>query len=295
MTTTVRVTPRCCNLIPCRPDSDYESPERRLQPRQRWWWCDGGRPYWRSLLLYRRNNRLRIFLFIFFRESERGEAARIEKKTFHLEFHIQAWPALLKNLSDVVLREIHCAELELAGSPPWRRHSSVFQHKEPMTWRPVWNWGWGREMGRFIFVSFFFSLFCFFFWRILLTARRRLWACILSDSTNILPWACAGLCVCLCGICNSYPCNIAFLSIPLPLSPHSTAFVLHSIIPLLQSGVEKRESGNFIIITSHFCNLYAMRTLRACSYNQVCRNHVRCFTNSWGDGSSSGGYGFPCC
>lgn len=46
--------------------------------------------------MYRRNNRLRIFLFIFFRESERGEAARIEKKTLHLEFHIQAWPAFLK-------------------------------------------------------------------------------------------------------------------------------------------------------------------------------------------------------
>lgn len=87
----------------------------------------------------------------------------------------------------------------------------------------------------------------------------------------------------------------SLFSISLPLSPNSTAFVLHSIKPLLQSGVEKRESGNFIIITSHYCNLYAMRTLRACSYNQVCRNHVRCFTNSWGDGSSSGGYGFPCC
>lgn len=48
------------------------------------------------LLLYRRNNRLKIFLFIFLRESERGEAARIEKKTLHLEFHIQAWPAFLK-------------------------------------------------------------------------------------------------------------------------------------------------------------------------------------------------------
>lgn len=59
---------------------------------------------------------------------------RIEKKTFHLEFHIQAWPALLKNPSDVVLREIHCAELDLAGRPPRRRHSSVFQHWEPMTW-----------------------------------------------------------------------------------------------------------------------------------------------------------------
>lgn len=30
-----------------------------------------------------------------------------------------------KNHSDVVLREIHCAELELAASPQWRRHSSV--------------------------------------------------------------------------------------------------------------------------------------------------------------------------
>lgn len=91
------------------------------------------------------------------------------------------------------------------------------------------------------------------------------------------------------------PVILPFQHHPLSLSAPSKAFVLHSIIPLLQSGVEKRESGNFRIIASHFCNLYAMRTLRACSYNQVCRNHVRCFTNSWGDGSSSGDYGFPCC
>lgn len=46
--------------------------------------------------MYRRNNRLKIFLFIFLGESKRGEAAGIEKKRFHLEFHIQAWPAFLK-------------------------------------------------------------------------------------------------------------------------------------------------------------------------------------------------------
>lgn len=150
-------------------------------------------------------------------------------------------------------------------------------------------------MGRFIFVSFFFSDL-FFLWEDF-TDGTPMSVSLYSVRFHHHPAMsmCASVRVCVCSICNSYPCNIAFLSIPLPLSPHSTAFVLHSIIPLLQSGVEKRESGNFIIITSHFCNLYAMRTLRACSYNQVCRNHVRCFTNSWGDGSSSGGYGFPCC
>lgn len=50
-----------------------------------------------------------------------------------------------KNPSDVVLREIHCAELELAGRPKWRRHSSVLQQGKPVTWRAViggeeWNW-----------------------------------------------------------------------------------------------------------------------------------------------------------
>lgn len=85
VTTTMRVTARRCNLTPSHPDSKCPQQQQR---RRRCY--DGGRPYWRSLLLYRRNNRLRIFLFIFFRESERGEAARIEKKTFHLEFHIQA-------------------------------------------------------------------------------------------------------------------------------------------------------------------------------------------------------------
>lgn len=111
--------------------------------------------------------------------------------------------------------------------------------------------------------------------------------------------ACLSTCVCLhaclCRVCTIYPRNFYLFLASLPLSPCSAAFVLHSIMPLLQSGVEKRESGNFIIITSHFCNLYAMRTLRACSYNQVCRNHVRCFTNSWGDGSLSGSDTFPCC
>lgn len=91
--------------------------------------------------MYRRNNRLKIFLFIFFRQSERREAARIEKKNvpFGISYPGLAGPLKKKkkNPSDVVLREIHCAELELAGSPPWRRHSSVFQQGEPVTWRAI--------------------------------------------------------------------------------------------------------------------------------------------------------------
>lgn len=73
MAATVKVTPHRCNLIPSRPDPDSDC-------------CDGGRPYCRSLLLYRRNNRLKIFLFIFFRESERGEAARIENGPFGISY-----------------------------------------------------------------------------------------------------------------------------------------------------------------------------------------------------------------
>lgn len=80
MAATVKVTPHRCNLIPSCPDPDSESP-------QQWQHCcDGGRPYCRSLLLYRRNNRLKIFLFIFFRESERGEAARIENGPFGISY-----------------------------------------------------------------------------------------------------------------------------------------------------------------------------------------------------------------
>lgn len=161
------------------------------------------------------------------------------------------------------------------------------------------------ELGRFISVFFFF-LFLFRYFFCFCSPREDFSdsspvSRSLSGSTNILSWFWEHKCVCLY-TCLLYivdapaiPAILPFQHLPLSLSPRSEAFVLHSIIPLLQSGVEKRESGNFIIIASHFCNLYAMRTLRACSYNQVCRNHVRCFTNSWGDGSSSGDYGFPCC
>lgn len=135
-----------------------------------------------------------------------------------------------------------------------------------------------------------------------MTACCRLQACQVPPT--ILPWlleqSCmsvyAGMFACV-SVQYMHHLSLQFglFLASLPLSPCSTAFVLDSIMPLLQSGVGKRESGNFIIITSHFCNLYAMRTLCACSYNQVCRNHVRCFTNSWGDGSSSGSDAFPCC
>lgn len=152
--------------------------------------------------------------------------------------------------------------------------------------------GVGKGNGTFHF--FFF----FFFWgRILVTARQCRWACQVPPTSchGFWAWVCQSAYVlCAWGICTNYPCNIAFLA-SLSLCP-LTAGLLYStqLYHFCRVECEKRESGNFIIITSHFCNLYAMRTLRACSYNQVCRNHVRCFTNSWGDGSSSGGYGFPC-
>lgn len=131
----------------------------------------------------------------------------------------------------MVLREIHCAELELAGSPPWRRHSSVFQQGEPVTWRAIWNWGWGRKNGTFHFCFVFVGV-VFFVPNppalIFLTTRRRLWSCILSYSTNIVSRSVkqefAHLYMCLRGVRNSHPCNIAFLKHLSPL----TAQLLYS-------------------------------------------------------------------
>lgn len=195
----------------------------------------------------------------------------------------------------MVLREIHCAELELAGSPPWRRHSSVFQQGEPS------EIGGGEEKKWDVSLLFCFCWGCFFcpqpscldfsddtptsviLYSVIFHQHR-----VTVGKTRICTF------IHVSTWCTEQP-SLQYCLFKASLSPHSTAFVLHSIIPLLQSGVEKRESGNFIIITSHFCNLYAMRTLCACSYNQVCRNRVRCFTNSWGDVSSNGGYGFSCC
>lgn len=96
---------------PLNPLSGSKSPQQQQ-------WRDGGRPYWRSLLLSRRNNRLRIFLFIFFRESERREAAWIEKKTFHSEFYNQAWPALLKEPLRCGFKRNSLCGTE-AGREPW--------------------------------------------------------------------------------------------------------------------------------------------------------------------------------
>ena len=96
----------------------------------------------------------------------------------------------------MVLRERHCAELELAASPEWRRHSSVLlQHGEPVTWRAIEKWGRGMELGRFIsgFFLFCFFLFCFgyFFWfcspREDFSDSSPVSRC-LSGSTNILSW-----------------------------------------------------------------------------------------------------------
>lgn len=101
-------------------------------------------------------------------------------------------------------------------------------------------------------------------------------AMVAKHEWRALPWVCVSH--------RDYPCNIAFLA---PLFSRLTAQLLYSPQLYHFCRVEwgkKRKRRNFII-TSHFCNLYAMRTLCACSYNQVCRNHVRCFTNSWGDGA----------
>lgn len=69
--------------------------------------------------------------------------------------------------------------------------------------------------------------------------------CLSSHSVRKHP-AMVAECVCVFpySILSSY---IAFLA---SLSPHSEAFVLHLIIPLLQSGVQKREKPEFY--NNHF-------------------------------------------
>lgn len=85
------------NLIPSHPNPDSENPQEPCSKRM-------VAIYWRSPLLYMRNNRLRNCLFIFFSNvCKRKEVVRMEKQMFHLEYHNQAWLVLSKSPSDVVL------------------------------------------------------------------------------------------------------------------------------------------------------------------------------------------------
>ena len=184
----------------------------------------------------------------------------------------------------MVLSEIHCAELELAGSPPWTTHTSVFQSRELVTLCAVWKWGWRREIYDVSILLLLLSFCCCSCLTHQVSASLR----SVRFHQHPVTFAERG-CGCLygypCHIWSNYPYAVAFFVSP-SLSC-LTAKLLYStqLYHFCRVEWKKGKAGIFIIITSHFCNLYAMRTLRACSYNQVCRNHVRCFRNSWGDSS----------
>lgn len=119
---------------------------------------------------------LRSFYSYFFRASERGETARIEKKTLHLEFHIQAWPVFLKEpLRCGFKRNTLCGTG--AGRPPSMEETLQCASAREASDLACSHWGWGMELGCFIFVTW-----CFFvvLWgRILVTACWCQWACLI--------------------------------------------------------------------------------------------------------------------
>lgn len=201
MTTAVKVTPRRSNLIPLI----HQSPQH--WPR----WCYGWQPYWRSpFLLYRRNNRLKIFLFIFLRESERGEAAGIEKKTLHLVFHIQAWPAILKEPLRCGFKRNTLCGTGVGSEPSMEETLQCVAARGASDLACHLKMGAGNGTGTVHFCFFFFC-FCFCFGtsfafvlrgRILVTAHRCLAACLVP------PTSCHGFgstkaCVCTRVYCTS--------------------------------------------------------------------------------------------
>lgn len=106
---------------------------------------------------------LRSIYSYFFRASERGEAARIEKRMLQLEFHIQAWPAFLKEpLRCGFKRNSLCGSG--AGREPFMVETlQCVSAQATNDLACCLKWGWGREIGCFNFISFFSLLDVFFF------------------------------------------------------------------------------------------------------------------------------------
>lgn len=161
--------------------------------------------------MYRRNNRLKIFLFIFLREGERGEAARIEKKTLHLEFHIQAWPAFLKEPLRCGFKRNTLCGTRIGSQPSMEETlqcvaawgaSDLACHLKMGAGE--WNWD--------VSVFLFWYFFCLCSPGEDVSDSSRV-SGSLSGSTNILSWFlsmnCMRLYTCLCGRCTHYPCHIA--------------------------------------------------------------------------------------
>lgn len=195
MTTAVKVTPRRSNLIPLI----HQSPQQ--WPR----WCYGWQPYWRSpfFLLYRRNNRLKIFLFIFLRESERGEAAGIEKKTLHLVFHIQAWPASLKEPLRCGFKRNTLCGTGVGSEPSMEETLQCVAARGASDLACHLKMGAGNGTGTVHFSFFFFLLLFLFRYFYCFCSPREDFSDSspvsrsLSGSTNILSWFWEHKCVCL--------------------------------------------------------------------------------------------------
>lgn len=174
-----------------------------------------------------------------------------------LEFHIQAWLAFLKEPLRCGFKRNSLCGSRAGREPSMEETLQCVSARGANDLACCLKLGVGKRNGMFQFYFFFFFLLlgvCFSWGRILVTACWCLWACQVS------PTSCHG---CWAGVCASVWMRVRFvctsvrymhhLSLQfclflasLPLSPRSTAFVLHSIMPLLQSGVEKKGKAGIL-------------------------------------------------
>lgn len=137
--------------------------------------------------MYRRNNRLKIFLFIFLRESKRGEAAGIEKKTLHLEFHIQAWPAFLKEPLRCGFKRNTLRGTGVGSEPSMEETLQCVAARGASDLACHLKMGAGNGTGMFHFWFFWFCFGTSFAFvlrgRMLATAHRFLGACLVPPTS----------------------------------------------------------------------------------------------------------------
>lgn len=109
--------------------------------------------------MYRRNNRLRIFLFIFFRESERGEAARIEKKTVPFGISYPGLAGLFKEPLRCGFKRNSLCGTGAGMEPSMEETLQCVSARGASDLACSIKLGVGKGNERFVFVSFSFFVF----------------------------------------------------------------------------------------------------------------------------------------
>lgn len=139
-------------------------------------------------LLYRRNNRLRIFLFIFFSGRAKEERQRrLKRKTVPFGISYPGLAGLFKEPLRCGFKRNSLCGTGAGMEPSMEETLQCVSARGASNLACSLNLGVGKGNERFAFVSFWGFLFCFFRGRIS-WRHTSVWACFLSDSTNILQW-----------------------------------------------------------------------------------------------------------